>query len=1185
MSRRCGLRATLNPSLTLPTLSGAEDGRLNSHSPLTSSARDHIRPQIGLSIFLPLSIILAVALSACSSLPEAALAPPITETLKQRITKARNAIIETRRTLARATGSVYVQELKIRLGELLSDEARAHYQVARAREGISNKALQVPQVKTLKQQAVIVYEEFLESHPKSPLRARALFNMGQEHRELGDYDKMREAFEKLVSEQPEHNLAPEALLVLGGDYFDRNKLDDAAIRLEKIAQGPLHKVSGLAHYKLAWVRVNQDRCPDAIKSFEAAIKASKRWLKRDKKLQEKSKGKGNATSSVEGTEFDIRREALVDMVFCYSKERPERGAVKHLSKLAYDRGPLVASLEKLSRRYIILERNEGLKDASRALLDLGPDSPRRRSDAENLHGAIKKLKDYQHVGDDVKRLTDTFTRAVRTAGLTEAERASVLIRFELLTRDLATSAQISFEKKLGSGKLETASNAQKQAARQLQKAYVHYLETFGSLSGIGALVKASVVNLNKAAASSKESKAKSKSSNNDPSGDKREAGEEQVDLRQSELDILANLAALYSRAGVDYLAAQRFYERAQLLGPEGGEDAYQAVLHFQKALSVEGRPRNELVIARASLRRAAAQLLSASLSKTQGPKVRYAIALTFYEEGRLREAIEYLTAVATEYPSTTQGDSAALLVLDAYKQLSDFNGLSATGERLIKLGLSASLKPRVKQLVAQAQQLALDELALEAAGVDGGDVSSELIDFAKSSSGSLGERALVNAFVAAQNEGDLEAMQKVAQLIESSYPKSSQLLGVWTGIARSAASQLLVNEAVKSYQRAISFAPAQKPQLLAASSELSAKLGDIDGALSGLKSAVQSPDSDARVLALYVRLLINHRAPSAAWSALEPLADRGSASIAAARGYIQVVKGQYDEAEETLQAVVEAGDDLDTYSQALGLYALAEVNSHFLREFKPEDSVDDLAEWVTLMELAEQSYLRVVRTGQPRWGAAALNRLAKLSEYTSATIVSFKPPSELGSTARQRFAQGFQKRSAILKNQQAQSLKACRELGLMRGFFPPPVRDCLNGRLMDKAEVAISQIGARNTAASADIGKADREALARNPSDIKAAIRLGEALLQANDPHLARLALAQATQGGGAEVQNLYGVACARAGDYEGAIQGFGKAAVSGLSAGIDNARKLLTDKLGVNDARKLTQKVWRETTSGGARW
>ena len=74
------------------------------------------------------TLVCLTALSGCKSLPEVALDPPITETLKQRITKSRNAIIETRRTLARASGSAYVQELKIRLGELLSDEARAHYE-------------------------------------------------------------------------------------------------------------------------------------------------------------------------------------------------------------------------------------------------------------------------------------------------------------------------------------------------------------------------------------------------------------------------------------------------------------------------------------------------------------------------------------------------------------------------------------------------------------------------------------------------------------------------------------------------------------------------------------------------------------------------------------------------------------------------------------------------------------------------------------------------------------------------------------------------------------------------------------------------------------------------------------------------------------------------------------------------
>ena len=68
-----------------------------------------------------------------------------------------------------------------------------------------------------------------------------------------------------------------------------------------------------------------------------------------------------------------------------------------------------------------------------------------------------------------------------------------------------------------------------------------------------------------------------------------------------------------------------------------------------------------------------------------------------------------------------------MLVLDALKQKSAYDELASAGGRFLKLGLSAAQAERTA-IVTQAQQLALDELALEAAGVDGGDVSKELID-------------------------------------------------------------------------------------------------------------------------------------------------------------------------------------------------------------------------------------------------------------------------------------------------------------------------------------------------------------------------------------------------------------------------------------------------------------------------
>ena len=149
-------------------------------------------------------------------------------------------------------------------------------------------------------------------------------------------------------------------------------------------------MSGLAHYKLAWVRVNQTAVATPSKSFESAIQASHRWIHSADK-RSKQNARQIQEPSIEGTRFDVRREALVDLAFCYSKERPDKRseALGVSSRMIEARSSLL--LRKVGRRYVILERNEGLRDVSRALRPRS-DSSRRREDAENLHSAIKGLK-------------------------------------------------------------------------------------------------------------------------------------------------------------------------------------------------------------------------------------------------------------------------------------------------------------------------------------------------------------------------------------------------------------------------------------------------------------------------------------------------------------------------------------------------------------------------------------------------------------------------------------------------------------------------------------------------------------------------------------------------------------------------------------------------------------------------
>ena len=1086
-----------------------------------------------------------LALSGCGTRPESVSEPPLSETLKQRISKARNAIEETRRAIARSRGTPYVMELRVRLGELLSDEARAHYQVARAREGVSDRTLHAPQVKTLKLKAVEVYKRAIRDFPTSPLVPRAMFNLGQELRELGELDEMRATFRRLAELAPNDPLTSEALLVLGSDAFDRGALDEAASLLERVMSGPEHRVKGSAYHRWAWVKVNQDNCKDAIKGFVSAIKVTQRWRE------------GAGAEDVQRglySELDVRRNALSDMMFCYSKERKEKGAVARVTKLAYERGALVDALSKLSRRYALLERYKGLRDASRALLDLAPGGDARLEDAQHLHTALKRLKEYSAVGDDVERVCATLRREATRPGLNEAERAQLVSEYEQYARDLAVSALEALYGGKGAktGDTPTPLTPSDRSA-QVTRAHLAYLNTFK----VGALGRG-----------------------------------------EGRLDMMANLIGLYASLEMNLEAGRLAYERTFELEAEGGKgtepseraeairaDAYEAVSRLQLALSSTDLDAAQRVIARAALRRSAGLLLSGELDEEQARKVRFAIAQTFYEEGRLNEATTYLTAVALSHPKTEQGDTAALMTLDAYQQANDLLGLARSGERFLKIGVSAELRGRVQGLVAAAREQQVDELALEASGLDGGDPTEELLSFASDNPNTpLGERALLNAFVAARGAGDLPGMRKVAQLVSGQYPKSKQLGGVWSSLARSAAAQLDLKGALSSYDRAAQLVPEQRVSLIGAAAELKAKLGDVSGALKDLEGVLTpelvsagSPPARA-ALGLYARLTVDHKAPSAAWSSLSSWKERlesPPAELQVVLGYLLALRKDFDAAEEYAQVAADSAE-LPSALKGMGLYAMAEVYGNMLKEFTPGDNVDELGEWVTLLDLAQQSYLKVARLGDPLWGAAALSRLAHLSAEAGTRVASFKAPAALAGPLKIK--------GEALKKQSEQALKACQELAWRRGLFTPPVRLCLQGQLMTSPEVPREPLMARSQEAPPTLAAEERALVANNPQDYKALKALGEALLKAKDPHLARLALAQGLQGGGPELANLYGVACAEVQDWSGALEGFGRAGIAGLEAGVLNTQKLL-QKLSLTKASAEVREQWKVSVEGGARW
>jgi cellulose synthase operon protein C len=1067
-----------------------------------------------------------VVAAGCAHAPPEVRDTPYVEQLRVRITKVRHAIDETRRTIAASQGAPYLPELYVRLAELLSEEARYHYQVAYEREGRTEEAVHAPQVVFLKEQAIATYRLVLRRYPDTPLAPRILFNISHEQRELGDYDAMLETLRRLVREHATSPLRNEALLVLGDYHFDRSELREAADHYRQILRGGPSSVSGLAFYKLAWVRVNQGNCRGALTEFERAIVASKAWATRD------------ASQAVDADlpsarAIDVQREALIDLAYCYSRERKAEDAVPYLRRHAASRGVYVAALERLGRRYAVMEQALGAAEVGRELLRLAPDGPERLEDARMLHTSLRRLRQWERSGDDVALITAAVLRGVQRPDVTASERERVLQEFEVYVRDLITRAQAALMERRGD---KTA------MARQVAAAYVYYLDAFPASEHRGEMVH--------------------------------------------------NLAEVYVLSGEHLLAGRRYLEAADLLIAEEETEErrgslYDAVVHFQRALERSADLRHvDRVVARAGLRRAGSALLAYDLHADRTRQVAFAIAQTLYDEGQHREAIDRLTAVAYAWPHTTESKAAVHLVLDSFRTLNDFEGLMAAGHRFLAAGgpVDAQLRAEIEPIIAAAEQTRLDEISLAAAG-DTGEGIEELEAFAERYEGTdLGERALINAFVAARAAGDSERLYQLGDEIAKRYPRSEQLPGILGTLARTAVARYELDRAVTIFRQAAEANPAERVNLLVAVGSLLEQLADVDGARQSYQQALDAasdPASQAMPAARLAALLERTVDARQLVASLTRLPVDQEPEVQARLGLAQLRLGDPHQAEMTLHAVV-AGGTASPEAVARAHYGMAEAMFHILDAYEPAGDVESLHELVALVEVTQQSYLNAARYGDPVFTPAAFARLAFLNGKAADRIEKLPLPGGLTQQERGMLERAFAARAQQLRQESTNALAACTEQAWSRQLFNAAARACLSGSPPDADPVAFDSPTPRRRTGDVEGLEELRGRLARNPEDLDSLRELGLRFLDAGDPHVARLVFARTARAGGGPIEtNLLGVASYLAGDRTAALEAFAAAADGGLVAGRENLVRVLME-MGLNAAADTARERYSGTLGGG---
>ena len=1095
-------------------------------------------------------VVVTALLASCGTTSSQSVADPSeVERLRLRITKVRNAIDETRVTIAASRGATYLPELYVRLAELLSEEARYHYQLAYEREQRASRVMHVPQVRLLKEESIDIYETGLSRFPQSDLAARMLFNVGHEHRELGNFEDMIAALERLVDKYQGHPLRYDALLVLGDYYFDQQDIDRAKTYYEQIVKGPIAPSTGLGHYKLAWVWVNMAECDRALRNFELAIDKSNEWEEIQLAVL-RGTGKSDETGAITREEqglvdttdlpksqeaaqqdIDVRRESLVDLAYCYAREKKDGDALAYFRKRAYNRPTYVAALAKLLNRYRTLDNFNGVILVARELLDLGTSDADRVDDARSLFAAIDKKKRYEDVDGDVAAIAGTLTRYYSRAEVSDKKRSDLIDEFELYLRDITTSAQE------GLGKIKDERDKRKQAER-IGRAYGVYADTFPNSEALP--------------------------------------------------DMLLNMAAVMDDAGDPLEAGLRALQAGTLVEGNARKTAlYDAVVYFQTSLEeVGGRRQFERVTARASLRRAAAQLLAFDLSKDKERRVKYAVAQSYYDEGNYEAAIDRLTALAYEYPQTDEGDNAIQLVLDSYNTINDYDGLIYACRRFLSKGspASAGQRERTQTVLAAAEQRKLDEVSLSAAGEDGGDLT-ELIKFAERHKGrNLGERALLNAFVAARAVGDTQQMYDLGDELTKTYPKSEQLPGVFSTLAQTATARFEYDTAVRFLKRAAKVNPEQRVALLIASGDLLEQLGDRKKALGVYAEAVDSSSGAARTEALrsLASMLERMGSPQQLLKEVKPHLDFADPETLARYGVAVVADGRPDEGEGLLSQALanDTSDNLET--QARANYGMAEVLLATVESYPKPDGMDMIEEYLAIIEVTQQSYLKAARSGHPEYAAASLARLGYALAVAAKRLEGVSAPADLPADAKKAVNDALKARVKSLNETALEAVNGCAAQLWNLRILTPVVKTCINGKALGKPFPPTDDFKARSSKSKPKVAPELLERLSKNPEDVEGLLTLGESFLDQGDPHAARLVFARAAGvAGDANVYNLLGVASYKIGDTNGAFGAFVQAAEGGLEAGRQNLIKLL-EKEGLSKQATEVTEQFKQGKEGG---
>ena len=992
--------------------------------------------------------------------------------LKRDIFKVDRSIGETEKLISKSRNAPYLPDLQFRLAELYVEKSRyVYYLQAESRPEGASGAIVSPETRLMKQKAVQMYYRLLREYPDFKDGDQVTFYLAHEQRELGQFDEMLKTLGDLTRKFPNSPLRLEAEQILGDHFFDKADLVEAERHYQAILEAPPSPVHDLARYKMGWIRVNQAKHAEAVTFFEAAA----------------------ASAPLPGTDvkkaLNVKREALLDLVYSYTEARPPKGALNYFEKLSDSRATYALALDKLGNRYFIKQQYEWAIPALRKLMEIQFDPELDLERGQKLYDALKASKGkVLPEPEDVRFLVRAAVQSKTDPELPEPERKKHLAELEEMARDLGTQLHLAAQKK-----------EEKDLYLRTAEAYEAYLGLFRPDQYVRPIMK------NRA-------------------------------------------DALF--AANDFPAAARQFEElaryeARAKDAKGEEEALNAALlaHFSTLKPDEAQKRNafEVADARQAMKLLGAEFVSRYPKSENALNVKFNIARAYYEDGEYPKAAELFTAFALGHPQHKEAAVAGNLALDSLRQLNDFKGLEETGKKFLSSPLPGNFRAEVQKILTQSRAEALDELAL-ASAQETGDVIQGLVKVADENKNTdIGEKALYGAFTAAREKRDMQAERELGTKLAHDYPKSQYLSDVLLTLGRHAAEAAAFGEAAGWFE--------QVGQKLGgdfaavdgwlAGARLRMALGEYKEAARNLEAAAEvSGARRAEVLVLLAEARLKQkdyaRAKTAAESALK--LDATSAGAAAVLAEVQAATAPTAPADALIATLTKAvqGPNGQTEEAAKGLWYLGEILYRGYRDL-PADKVE---EKVAALQGLEGIYTQAAQLGYPEWAVASLWKLALAYGHIADVVEQTPVPAGLSAAEQQQFRAAVKEQVTPLKQRSDEAFKACLSRAESLEVFNAAVVGC-RGRA-ETAALPVPQPGAPTQPASLEElrKKAERTLSAETLE------ALGLAYLDARQYGMAQLTLGRVTelQDTRASAHSALGWALLNMGDAMGARAAYAKA-------------------------------------------